>query len=204
MKFFVCQKHQQKHQLNLLASVAVLLFFATAANGQETPVAQQPSAPPPVKLISKEDRARVDSAKDIKARLRTTIELAEGHLSDAEARTTQEDYDAASAALGKYRALIEDALNSLNLLSRDHNKTRDLYKRLELALRAQGPRLTAIRRTTPLEYAVWVKELEEFARRGRTDALNSFYGNTVIKDPQTRVDDKRSKKQKDSPSPPEN
>lgn len=167
-------------------------------------MAQQPSAPPPVKLISKEDRARVDSAKDIKARLRTTIELAEGHLSDAEARTTQEDYDAASAALGKYRALIEDALNSLNLLSRDHNKTRDLYKRLELALRAQGPRLTAIRRTTPLEYAVWVKELEEFARRGRTDALNSFYGNTVIKDPQTRVDDKRSKKQKDSPSPPEN
>ncbi|MGI8732889.1 MAG: hypothetical protein ACR2LM_06260 [Pyrinomonadaceae bacterium] len=200
MKFFV----YQKHQLNLLASVAVVLFFATAANGQETPVAQQPSAPPPVKLISKEDRARVDSAKDIKARLRTTIELAEGHLSDAEARTTQEDYDAASAALGKYRALIEDALNSLNLLSRDHNKTRDLYKRLELALRAQGPRLTAIRRTTPLEYAVWVKELEEFARRGRTDALNSFYGNTVIKDPQTRVDDKRSKKQKDSPSPPEN
>ena len=200
MKFFV----YQKHQLNLLASVAVVLFFATAANGQETPVAQQPSAPPPVKLISKEDRARVDSAKDIKARLRTTIELAEGHLSDAEARTTQEDYDAASAALGKYRALIEDALNSLNLLSRDHNKTRDLYKRLVLALRAQGPRLTAIRRTTPLEYAVWVKELEEFARRGRTDALNSFYGNTVIKDPQTRVDDKRSKKQKDSPSPPEN
>lgn len=200
MKFLV----HDKHQLNLIASVAVLVFLVTAANAQETPVAQQPSAPPPAKLITKEDRARVDAAKDIKARLRTTIELAEVHLTEAETRTTQEDYDAASASLGKYHALIEDALKTLDPLSRDQNKTRDLYKRLELALRAQGPRLTAIRRTTPLEYAVWVKELEEFARRGRTDALNSFYGNTVIKDPQTRVDDKRSKKQKESPPTPEN
>jgi hypothetical protein len=34
-----------------------------------------------------------------------------------------------------------------------------------------------------LEYAVWVKELEEFARKGRTEALNSFYGHTVFREP---------------------
>ena len=188
-------------RFNVIAALAFVAMTAPGVMGQEAPAVQQPSAPPPVKIITKEDRARVDGSKDDKTRIRTTIELAEGHLTDAEARTTQEDYDAASVALGKYRALIEDALNFLRPLARDHNRTRDLYKRLELALLAQGPRLTAIRRTTPLEYAVWVKEQEEFARRGRTDALNSFYGETVVKDPQSRVgDDNRSKKKDSVPS----
>lgn len=196
----------QKHRFSILAfAISFLVLCVPVVSAQETPVVQQPSAPPPVKMITKEDRARIDAAKDSKARLRITIELAEGHLTDAEQRSSQEDYDAASASLGQYRALIEDALSFLGSLSRDHNKTRDLYKRLELALRAQGARLTAVRRNTPLEYAVWIKDLEEFARKGRTDALNSFYGNTVIKDPQPKVgDEKRSKNQKDNPQAPEN
>ena len=36
-----------------------------------------------------------------------------------------------------------------------------------------------IRRGTPAEYAVWIKEIEEFTRKGRTEALNNFYGHTV-------------------------
>ena len=83
-----------------------------------------------------------------------------------------------------YHALIENALVFLSTFKRDSNKTRDLYKRLELALRAHGPRLTAMRRTTPLEFAVWIKQVEDFAREGRTEALNSFYGHTVVREPQ--------------------
>ena len=63
-----------------------------------------------------------------------------------------------------YHALVENALQFLSTFKRDSNKTRDLYKRLELALRADGPRLTAMRRTTPLEFAVWIKQVEDFAR----------------------------------------
>ena len=96
----------------------------------------------------------------------------------------------AAGELGKYEALIDDALDYLNPMVRDKNKTRDLYKRLELALRAHGPRLTAIRRSTPLEYAVWIKELEEFARKGRTEALNSFYGHTVFREPQKKSEER--------------
>jgi hypothetical protein len=44
--------------------------------------------------------------------------------------------------------------------------------------------LTATRRTTPLEFAVWIKKVEDFARDGRTEALNSFYGHTVVREPQ--------------------
>lgn len=163
---------------------------------------QQPSAPPPAKLVTKEDRARITAAKDDKLRLRTTIELAELHLAAAETQTNGEEFDTASGSLGKYYALIADALAFLGSLSRDQNRTRDLYKRLELALRAHGPRLTAIRRVTPLEYAVWIKEIEEFARKGRTEALNSFYGNTVLKEPHSKVEKESPPKQKNpAPSP---
>lgn len=180
----------------------LLALCVQAASGQDATVVQTPSAPPPVKLITKEDRARVAAAKDDKARLRITIEIAELHLTEAETSSNGEDFPAAASSLGKYHALVEDALTFLSSKSRDENRTRDLYKRLELSLRSHGPRLVAIRRITPLEYAVWVKQLEEFARKGRTEALNSFYGNTVLKDPQSKAEnDKRSTKPEAAPTP---
>ncbi len=69
-----------------------------------------------------------------------------------------------------YWALIEDVFAFLKKIDRDNNKKRDLYKRVELALRAHAPRFGGIRRTTPAEHAVWIKEIEDFARRGRTEA----------------------------------
>jgi len=83
----------------------------------------------------------------------------------------------------------------------DSKKARDLYKKIELALRADAPRLTVIRRDTPLEYAIRIKEVEERAREGRTEALNAFYGQTVVRDghPKKPNEDK----QKDNTSKPE-
>jgi hypothetical protein len=95
-----------------------------------------------------------------------------------------------------YHALVENAVQFLSTFKRDSNKTRDLYKRLELALRADGPRLTAMRRTTPLEFAVWIKQVEDFARESRTEALNSFYGHTVVREPQ------KPEKENDKPKTP--
>ena len=58
------------------------------------------------------------------------------------------------------------------------------------------PTNSALRRITPLEYAVWVKEIEDFARKGRTDALNSFYGHTVMREPTPKpAEEKSSSKQ---------
>jgi hypothetical protein len=152
---------------------------------QATPTATPLPAPPPFKMIVKEERSALEAAsKDPSRRLRMTIEFADGHLTRAEQHTTRENYDAAATEVGMYHALIENALHFLGSFKRDSNKTRDLYKRLELALRADGPRLTAMRRTTPLEFAVWIKQVEDFAREGRTEALNSFYGHTVEREPQ--------------------
>lgn len=192
----------QMRRLRFLGPAFCLLALCVqAGQAQEAPVVQQPSAPPPVKIITKEDRARVAAAKDDKARLRVTIEIAEAHLTAAETSSTAEDFDGASGSLGKYHALIEDALSFLASKSSNENRTRDLYKRLELALRGHGPRLIAMRRITPLEYAVWVKQLEEFARKGRTEALNSFYGNTVLKEPQSKAENEKKKPEDKVPTP---
>ena len=182
-----------------------LAFYIPAVRAQDPPV-QQLIAPPPLKFISRDERAKLDAEDDPKARLRESIALADAHLAKAQEYTTQHDYDAAAKEVGSYNALLDYALAFLRPLSRDRNKTRDLYKRLELALRGHGPRLTAMRRTTPLEYAVWIKEVEDFARNGRTEALNSFYGHTVFREGQQKpIDEKRSLQPiKDGAKVPEN
>ena len=141
----------------------------------------------------------LDSAKDSKARVRAALDLAELHLANCENKTRQQGYDEAAAEAGQYRAIVEDLFTYLGELKQDSNKTRDLYKRVELSLRAQGPRFSIIRRATPASYAVWIKEIEEFARHGRTEALNSFYGHTVVRDRPT--DEKGAAKLQNNEAP---
>ena len=178
-------------------------MFGSAVMGQGT---QTPdvTAPPPVKVISSEEREQLNEAKDSKSRVKTSIMLAETHLESAEIYTAQQAYDTASGETARYWAIIENALAYLRPMKPDSNKTRDLYKRLELALRAHGPRLSAIRRSTPQEYAVWIKEIEESARNGRTEALNSFYGQTVVRDAKLKASEQKpaQKSLQESPTGP--
>jgi len=166
--------------LLLFAFVYLPAVCAQDPQPQPTPL----TAPPPFKMIVKEERDEIERTDDSGKRLRLMIDYAAAHLGRAEDHTARENYEAASAEVGMYHALIENALAFLSSFKRDSNKTRDLYKRLEMELRAHGPRLTAMRRTTPLEFAVWIKQVEDFARDGRTEALNSFYGHTVVREPQ--------------------
>ena len=189
----------------LSAPVLLLLLVWSSAVYAQDPQPAQPqptplTAPPPFKMIVKEEREEIEATRDSGKRLKLTIEFADAHLTRAEQHTARENFEAASAEVGMYHALIESALQFLSTFKRDSNKTRDLYKRLELALRADGPRLTAMRRVTPLEFAVWIKKVEDFARDGRTEALNSFYGHTVVREPQKNPD-KGNEKPKEIPTP---
>jgi hypothetical protein len=185
----------------LVRMVQVTLLLAavcTAVRAQEAQSTPLPVAPPPLRVISREERSQISDVKDAKGRIKLTLELAGAHLTKTEIETSRNNYDTAAAEAGKYWALVEDVFVFLRTIKENNNKTRDLYKRVELALRADGPRLIAVRRNTPAEYAVWIKELEEFARHGRTEALNSFYGNTVVRDP---LDQKQAGKPKNSITP---
>ena len=181
-------------QLLLMAFVFLPSVYAQDAQPSPTPL----MAPPPFKMIVKEERMQIDQNRDASKRLKLTIDFAAAHLGVAEQHTAQGNFEAASTEVGMYHALIENAREFMSTFKRDSNKTRDLYKRLELALRAHGPRLTAMRRITPLEFAVWIKQVEDYAREGRTEALNSFYGHTVVSEPKK---DKTNEKPKEVPSP---
>lgn len=192
-----------------LFTTVLLLTFACASSvsaQSETPTPQPTplTAPPPLKVIPRDERARLDQTKDQKDRLRLTLDLALAHLTRAEQLTMQTEFEKAQEEVGMYHALIENTLTVLGELKRDSGKTRDLYKRLEMALRAHGPRLTAMRRVTPLEFAVWIKKVEDFARAGRTEALNSFYGHTVVREPQKKDQEKPEEKPKEEPTPKSN
>ncbi len=184
-------------QLKIWGTHLILLLVALsvpALDGQD-PHSQEQPAPPPLRIITRFDRSRINESKDAKARIKTTIELAENHLTNVETQTAQHEYDNAAAEAGMYWALVDDAFSFMKTIGSDGNARRDLYKRLELSLRAHGPRLSIVRRDTPAAYAVWIKQIEDIARDGRTQALNSFYGHTVIRDdPQKPADQKETDK----------
>jgi len=186
---------------------ALLLFvafvFAPSTHAQNPQPSPTPlMAPPPFKMIVKEERMQIEqTGKDSSRRLKLTIEFATAHLGVAEQHTAQGNFEAAQTEVGMYHALIENVRTFMSTLKRDSNKTRDLYKKLELALRAHGPRLTAMRRITPLEFAVWIKQVEDYAREGRTEALNSFYGHTVVRD---KTDKNEPPKETPTPTPKSN
>lgn len=179
-------------------AIALLLAFSSIARAQDPREVQLP-APPPLKVMPRYEREQVNAAKDAKERIRISIELAEGHLLRAEDTANARRHDACMIELGNYMALVADSMKFLSGMQRDSNRTRDLYKRLEMALRAHGLRLSAIRRITPAEYAGQVKAAEEFARNTRTDALDSFYGQTVIREAAAEPKDTGEKSRKDSP-----
>jgi hypothetical protein len=137
------------------------------------------SPPPPMKFVSRSERTQLSATRDAKARTRATIELAEARLTRAEQLTASQQFSEASAELGMYQGLVDNVLHYLNN-EQTGKKQRDTYKRLELALRAHSARIEAIRRVTPAEYAVHVKAICTCARNARAEALNAFYGDTVI------------------------
>ena len=159
--------------------ICVLSLSALA----QQPRSPQLPAPPPMRFVSREERSQLN-ATDPKARLRTSMALAENRLSRTEEYTSLRKFDQASEELGGYLGLLDNLRAYLGSMNRDKGGTRDLYRHLEIALRAHIPRLAVMRRTTPAAYAGNLKAAEEYVREARSDALDSFYGHSVLREDQ--------------------
>jgi len=174
----------------LVCALACLVCLPAAARGQQPRVGITGAAPPPMRFIPDEERERLaQQTRDHKARTRLSLDLADARLRRAAELTDAERYDAAAVELGIYQAIIEDAFTYLEGTGRPPQKMRDIYKRIEMTLRAHGPRLENIRRATPSDEAVNVRAAYEYIRQARADALNAFYGDTVVRERQ-QPDDK--------------
>lgn len=161
---------------------ALSLDPCVRSSAQDRQLIPQPPAPPPMMFVSNAERTQLDGIKDSKDRIKAGILLAETRLLRAEQFAADQRFNSVVSELGIYRALVEDTLRFIKSLNSDSNKTRDLYKRLELRLRAHATRLEAIRRVTPLEFAVHVRSIADFALEARTAVLNSFFSDTVLRE----------------------
>lgn len=160
----------------------IVVCVLSLSNFAQQPRSPQLPAPPPMRFISPDERSQLTAAKDSKSRIRTTIDLAASRLTRTEEFTSQKKFAQASEELGGYLGLIDNVRAFLVGMNRDKGSTRDLYRHLEIHLRAHIPRLAVIRRTTPAEYAGNIKSAEEYVRDARSEALDSFYGHSVLPD----------------------
>jgi hypothetical protein len=183
---------------SLLALAVLLSTEAQAQNPLGTPL----PAPPPLRLVPRDERMQLDSARDLKGRMRLSVELAEARLSRAEQLTTAQQFESASRELGIYQGILEDALRFLKN-QQEQKKLRDVYKRFEISLRSHAARLETMRRTTPSEYAFNIKTVTEGTKNLRGEALNGFYGDTVIKDSSNEEKSPEEEKKTGSESPKE-
>ena len=150
-------------------------------------------------IVTRSDRSALQSANDPKARLHATFLLAEDHLKRAETATDQKKFEEASTELGRYLGLIDDLRAFIATLSRDKSSTRDLYKHFEISIRPHIPRIAVMRRSTPAEYAVNLRDAEGYIKDARSEALDSFYGQTVLRERPTPEQSPTPEEPKDSP-----
>jgi len=168
-------------QFCLLLAAGIAMCVLSLAFAQQ-PRSPQLPAPPPMRSVSPEEKSQLTAARESKARLRTTIDLADARLTRTEEFTSQKQFAQASEALGGYLGLIDNVRVFIGGMNREKGSTRDLYRHLEIALRAHIPRLAVVRRSTPAEYAGNLKAAEEYVREARSEALDSFYGHSVLRE----------------------
>lgn len=166
----------------LLSSfVFLVIFFAlpSVTSGQDDNLEV---APPPVKLLSKDERSLLDAkAVDLKARTKLALELMDARLDAAEKWAGSRQFDTMFNELGGFHALMDDSLEFLNRRDSGSNgKVLDNFKRLEIGLRAFSPRIEVIRRELPIRYDDYVRRLMKFVRDARTKATEPLFSDTVV------------------------
>lgn len=160
----------------LLTAYCSLLTAAAQENEQ------QDTAPPPLKILSKDETKQLNAETDVKKRTKLALDLMEIRLKKAEVLNSQRQYAEMFDELGDFHALVDKTLNFLNSKDDGGGKILNNFKRVEISLREFLPRLELIRRDLPAKYEFYVRDLARDVRRARSKAIEPFFGNTVVKD----------------------
>ena len=174
-------------------SLVILVFLALACAeafaqpGQAAPP-QDDVAPPPMRHMPDGVRRQLAEEHDLKSRTRLSLDLADAALARSAENVAAERFEQATGELGVYEAIVADVISFVHSSGPVKNKQRDLFKRIEMTLRAHVPRLETIRRGLPARHAVYVKTTIDFVLEQRDSALNAFYDDTVIPDSRANGD----------------
>ena len=152
-------------------------LFNISASAQDE---QVESAPPPLKIISKDEITLLGAKPDLKDRTKLSVELMNARLTAAEKLSSAKNFEAMYLEFGYFHALMDDALAYLNKRDDGRGKVLDNFKRLEINLRGMAPRIEVIRRDLPLKYDPYVRKLMGYLRSVRAQATDSLFGDSVV------------------------
>ncbi len=158
---------------------SLLVFCCLTAAAQED-LPPEGSAPPPLNIISKQEKSSLEAETDISERTKLSLLLMETRLKNAEDLSARNSYSEMSDQLGGFNALMDNALNFLNQNDNGRGKVLNNFKRLEISLRKFTPRLELIRRELPFEHEFYVRRLIKKVRAARSKAVEPFFDDTVV------------------------
>lgn len=136
--------------------------------------------PPPLVLLSDNEKEQLEAQKDLKKRTDLALQLMEARMKNAEELSSQRQYKEALNEFGAFQALINNTLRFLNRNNTGNRKVLNNYKRFEISLRNYSPRLEIIRREMPIRYGYHVQTLMKYVRDARTKATEPIFGDTVL------------------------
>ena len=137
-------------------------------------LAQDESAPPPLKMISKTERMQLAEKTQPKEYTVLALQLMDTRLRSAEKLSTDENYSLMYAELGGFQALMDTTLSFLLKSRSDEGRQLNSLKKFEIGLRTFSPRLEGIRRETPSNFEHYVKYLIRYVSDTREKAMQPF------------------------------
>lgn len=174
----------QKGKTKIVRLTGVLAMLVCLIVAADRAAAQEPveivDAPPPVRTLSKSERAQLNAVPDGRRRTELALTLMSQRLAKAESFKVAEDYDRMFVELGGFHGLMDDTSAFIQRDNRHSGRARNYFKRYEMGLRAFVIRLELIRRDLPDQYAEYPKELLKSLRDARSRAIEPFFGDTVL------------------------
>lgn len=172
-------RRRRASHLVFVAAVFLLTLpcMAQTAQAQEP---DGPDAPPPLKILPKEEKGQLAAEADPKRHTILALDLSDDHLTKAEELRDRNEFDSMLKELGTFNAVIDEALDFIARNDSGNGKILGSSKKLELGLRSYTPRLETLRRDVPSSYEPYVRGLIKTVREARSKAIEPFFGTSVL------------------------
>lgn len=157
--------------------MAAFVASVTSVVAQETPF---DTAPPPLKILSKSEKAQLAEKQELKDHTSLALSLMESRLKSAEKYRLDENYSLMYAELGGFHALMDTTLGFLLRSTTQGGKALNSLKKFEIGLRAYMPRIETLRREAPSNFEPYLKNLLKYISETREKAIMPFFDDNVV------------------------
>jgi hypothetical protein len=168
--------------LTLFLLLFVTLFHQAVSAQTKEEEPPPDLAPPPLKLLSKDEQKSLEAQNDVKKRVKISLELMDARLLKAEQYKTEESFKETLIELAGFHAILDNTMNFLVKNNTDGDRVDKRFITFEIYLRKQIPRLEVIRRELPTRYGYHVGKLMLAVREARAKAVEPIFSDTVVPD----------------------